>query len=106
MRTRPARGVQDVRTRSSLTSETEHPHRKFLRVASLELRRTLCRKVREAALKRVGEMEAQMSRIESEEAQLLAAGGVAARGLPHAVPPPHQPHDAPATRGRSFTLKY
>jgi hypothetical protein len=106
MKTRPHRGLQDVRTRSSLTSEVQNPHRKFLRVANLELRRTLCRKVRDAALKRAGEMEDQMTQIEREEAQLLATGGAANRGLPHAARSSHPAGDAQAAKRRSLTLKY
>jgi hypothetical protein len=107
MKTRPHRGLQDVPTRSSLTSEVQNPHRKYLRVANLELRRTLCRKVRDAALKRAGEMESQMTQIEREEAQLLAAGGAVQDGGARTARPtlpsagsshPAQPH--------GITLKY
>jgi hypothetical protein len=126
MKTRPHRGLQDVPTRSSLTSEVHNPHRKYLRVANLELRRTLCRKVRDAALKRAGEMENQMTQIEREEAQLLAAdeaaqnGGArrptptnAARRCPVGALRPTLPSASPAAAGdgqtaqpRTVTLKY
>jgi hypothetical protein len=51
MRHNVHKGLQDIRTRGSLTSDAENPQRKFLRLASLELKKSLCRKVRDAARK-------------------------------------------------------
>jgi hypothetical protein len=53
MRHNVHKGLQDIRTRGSLTSDAENPQRKFLRLASLELKKSLCRKVRDAARQRV-----------------------------------------------------
>ena len=61
------KGLQDIRTRSSLTGDAENPQRKFLRVASLELKKSLCSKVRDAARKRSEEMDRKIADLESEE---------------------------------------
>jgi hypothetical protein len=73
MRSTARKGLQDIRTRSSLTSELENPQRKFLHAASLELKKSLCRKVRDAARKRTDEMEAKIAELDDEQARLLAA---------------------------------
>jgi hypothetical protein len=86
MKTRPFRSLKDVLARGSAVSEVENPHRRYLRVANLELRRTLCRKVRDAALKRAEEMQTQIAQIEGEASQLLA-GGMAADGGARRPPP-------------------
>jgi len=76
------------------------------------LRRTLCRKVRDAALKRAGEMEEQMTQIEREEAQLLAAGEAAGNGgarfaRPTLRPaPPAAAGDDQTAQPHGITLKY
>ena len=68
--------MQDIRTRSSLNSELENPQRKYLRAASLELKKSLCRKVRDAARKRTEEMEEKIAELDRQQAELLAAGGI------------------------------
>ena len=84
--------MQDIRTRSSLTSEVENPQRKFLRAASLELKKSLCRKVRDAAKKRAEEMEGKIGELDHEQAGLLAA-----------APPADE---AGSQQAHGFTLKY
>ncbi|MGA2031766.1 MAG: hypothetical protein ABSG68_05880 [Thermoguttaceae bacterium] len=91
------KGLQSIRTRSSQASEADNPHRKFLRVANLELRKTLCNRVREAALRRVAEMDEQLADIAGQQAELL--------GLAQDPAGPHFAADAPPNRG-SFTMKY
>ena len=67
------RGLQDLVTRTNLSSDTENPHRKFLRVANLELRKALCVRVRAAAARRVAQMDEQLAEIELQQTQLLQA---------------------------------
>jgi hypothetical protein len=76
MRNKLRRGMQDIRTRSSLTSEAENPQRKFLRAASLEIKKSLCRKVRDAARKRSEEMDRKIAELDGEQTQLLASSQV------------------------------
>jgi hypothetical protein len=74
-------------------------------VASLELRKTLCRKVRDAAAKRAEEMQGKMGEIETEESRLLGPELLLRQG-PHDAAGLHSaPGPAPAD-GRGFTLKY
>ncbi len=102
MKSGTRKGLQDIRTRSSLTSEVENPQRKFLRVASLELKKSLCRKVCDAAKKRAEEMEGKIAELDEEKGRLLAAHRLspAEETDCKAAPPPagQQP--------RGFTLKY
>jgi hypothetical protein len=80
MRHNVHKGLQDIRTRGSLTSDAENPQRKFLRLASLELKKSLCRKVRDAARKRSEEMDRKIAELDVEQAQLLASSQVSDPG--------------------------
>lgn len=80
------RGLQNIRTRSGATTDEQNPQRKFLRVANLELRKTLCNKVREAARVRVVEMDEQLAEIEDEQSRLLAAAHASRRVMPTTGP--------------------
>ena len=106
MRTRPRKGLQDIATRSSLTGDAANPQRKYLRAASLELRKSLCKKVREAAQTRTEEMDRKIVELDSETARILAVGEVLPSAAPLAAatgPVRGAPPD-PARRG--LTLKY
>jgi len=105
MKTQPRKGLQDIRTRSGLTGEAENPQRKFLRVASLELKKSLCNKVRDAARKRSQEMDRKIAELDGEKARLLAAGHAAEQGPAELVPAPTA-GDAGARPRRGFALKY
>jgi hypothetical protein len=106
MNNKPRKGLQDIRTRSSLAGDADNPQRKFLHVASLELKRSLCSKVRDAARKRSAEMDQKIAELDCEKAQLLASVQVAAQGQanPAAVPSPASNLGAPARCG--FALRY
>lgn len=67
----PRGSLRDIRTGTNQTSDAEAPQRKFLRLANLELKRALCNRVREAAVKRVAEMDEQLAEITQEQAQML-----------------------------------
>ena len=100
------KGLHDIPSRSSLTSEVEAPQRKFLRAASLELKKSLCRKVRDAARTRAEEMERKIAELDAEQAQLLAAGQVSEPAQPGRLPALHLARDLGADRRRGFPLKY
>ena len=106
MRNKPRKGLQDIRTRSSLTSDLENPQRKFLRIASLELKMSLCRKVRDTARKRFEEMDRKIAELDGERKQLLASSQVAEQGEtePAAARRPARESGSPARRG--LALKY
>jgi hypothetical protein len=100
------KGLQDIRTRSSVSGESENPQRKYLRAASLELKKSLCRKVRDAAKKRTEEMEEKIAELDHEKTRLLAAGRPSTpeeTDSAAAAPPAGQPGSQPP---RGFTLKY
>ena len=73
MRIGTRKGLRDIRTRGGLGGELENPQRKFLHAASLELKKSLCRKVRDAAKKRAQEMEEKIAELDDEKAILFAA---------------------------------
>lgn len=106
MRTRPRKGLQDIPTRSSLTGETHNPQRKFLRVANLELKKALCQKVRDAALKRAAEMDRAIADLEGEKARILATVEASGEGQPHPISAPRPKRQPGADVGRDLTLKY
>jgi hypothetical protein len=100
------KGLQDIRTRGSLTSEMDNPQRKFLRVASLELKKSLCRKVRDAAKKRAEEMDGKIAELDDEKTRLLAANRLSPPGETECTPasPPVSEVGPSPTQG--FALKY
>jgi hypothetical protein len=106
MRNKPHRGLQDIRTRSSLTGEAENPQRKFLRVASVELKKSLCSKVRDAARKRSEEMDRKIAELDSEKAQLLASCQVVEEGKTDPPAAPRPKKDIGSQTRRGFALKY
>jgi hypothetical protein len=57
-------------TASIPAGKAEDPHRKLLRMAKLELRKALCKNVRDAANARVVEMERRLADIEKEQTEL------------------------------------
>ena len=99
MKIRPRRGLQDVRTNNDLTRDANSPQRRFLRVANLELRKTICNRIKEASCRRVAEMDRQLAEIETEQARLLQA----AQACEQSEGRPGQ--DAPPS-GRGFRIKY
>ena len=106
MRIGTRKGLQDIRTRSSLGGELENPQRKFLRAASLELKKSLCRKVCDAAKERAEEMEGKIVELDHEQARLLAAEPLSPPGETpsKAVSPPAGRSGSQPPQG--FTLKY
>jgi len=105
MKTTPCKGLRDMPTRSSLTSDAENPQRRFLRVASLELRKALCVKMRDVARVRVAEMERKIVELEIEEARLLAKATVS-QTPPPLSPAPRAANGPGAVARRGLTLKY
>ena len=93
-------------TRSNLTSDAENPQRRFLRVASLELRKALCTKMRDVARERVAEMDRKIAELESEATQLLAAAEISRSALPPRSAAPRAASIPGAAVRRGLTLKY
>jgi hypothetical protein len=106
MKTTPRKGLQDMPTRSSLTSDAENPQRRFLRVASLELRKALCIKMRDVARSRVVEMERKIAELEIEEARLLAAAEIPLTAPPQMNPALQATSMPGGVARRGLTLKY
>jgi len=106
VKTKPRKGLQDIRIRSSLAGEAVNPQRKFLRVAHLELQKALCEKVRDCARKRAEEMERKIAEIEVEKAKLLVPGQVSEPGQPHPTPASHLTRDLGSRERRGLALKY
>ena len=106
MNKKTRKGLPDLVTRSNLSSESENPHRKFLRVANLELRKSLCSRVRAAAVRRVAEMDEQLADIEGQQSQLLCAVRESRPAASSPATGPHSPQDAEDICQETFTLKY
>ena len=106
MKTRPRRGLQDVRTNNDLTGDAKNPQRRFLRVANLELRKTICNRIKEASCRRIAEMDLQLAAIQTEQAQLLHDGETCGRGGGQAGLNGPPDDGFPPPSGRGFTIKY
>jgi hypothetical protein len=71
MKPRPRKGLQDIRSVVDRSGGEKNPQRKFLRLATLELRKTLCNTVKEAARRRLAEMDRQLAEIIAEQSEVL-----------------------------------
>ncbi len=73
MKSRPSRGLQDIRTMSERTSDADNPQRKYLTLAMLELEKARRNKERQSASRRVDNIDRRLAEIERHQAGLLAA---------------------------------
>jgi len=73
MKSKPIRGLQDIRTMSERISHTDNPQRKYLTLAMLELEKARRNKERQSAGQRVENIDRRVGEIEEEQASLLAA---------------------------------
>ena len=107
MNKQPRKGLQDITTRSGLAAgDIQNPQRRYLRVASLELKKSLCRKVRDAAAKRVEEMDLTIAALDAEKNQLLTESHDLPQPRGASLPAP-SPLEASAVRQRhGFALRY
>jgi hypothetical protein len=100
------KGVHDIRTRSSQSGELENPQRKYLRAASLELKKSLCSKVRDAAKRRAEEMDEKIADLDDQQTRLLAVGRLTAAGEPDLGAAPLSAGQSGLQPPRGFALKY
>jgi len=98
--------LRDINTRSNLATEAAHPQRKFLRAASLELRRSLCNIVKKAAIDRAAEMDRQLVEIENEQVRVLCASESPSPRTRLAADAAGLPQQTAAARAGGFTMKY
>jgi hypothetical protein len=73
MRSKPSRGLQDIRTMSGRISEEANPQRKYLTLAILELEKARRSQERESARGRIENIDQRLAEIAEEEAGLLTA---------------------------------
>ena len=106
MRGSPRKGLQDIRTRGSLAGDAENPQRKFLHIASLELKKSLCNKVRAAARKRLEEMDQKIAELDEEKTQLLASSPVSEQGQTNPTAVPRPTREIGSRERCGFALKY
>jgi hypothetical protein len=106
MRRRPFKSLQDIPTHSNRTSEAENPHRKFLQMANLELRKTLCSKVREAAKKRAEEMDKKIAELEAEQSRILCGVQLSEQAPLDPIRGSQSARDHGSAQRCGFALKY
>lgn len=73
MKSRPSKGLQDIRTMSERISEADNPQRKYLTLAMLELEKVRRNKEKQSASQRVESIKRRVAEIEEEQVDLLAA---------------------------------
>ena len=66
MKPQVRKGLHDIVTYRGMTTDENNPQRKFLAAASVELKKTLCDRVRAAARKRVVEMDRKIAELDAE----------------------------------------
>ena len=95
------KGLRGIRTRTDLTRASADSHSTFLRLANLELKRTLCNRVKQAAARRIEEVDKQLVEIEAEQATVL-------QSLPHGRQDESSENGSPPSRDAEcgFRLKY
>lgn len=70
-RSKPRKGLQDVRTISDLVTETSNPQRKFLKLAMLAMEKVRRGKERASATQRAENIDGRLAEIEAETKDLL-----------------------------------
>jgi hypothetical protein len=73
MKSRPSKGLQDIRTMSERTSDADNPQRKYLTLAMLELEKARRNKEKQSASQRVENIDRRVAEIEQQQVGLLAA---------------------------------
>jgi len=71
LRSKPHRGLTDIRTMSDLTTETSNPQRKFLKLAMLAMERIRRGKEKASARHRIEDIDARFAEIEAETKSLM-----------------------------------
>ena len=105
MKSKPSRGLQDIRTMSERVSEADNPQRKYLTLAMLELEKARRNKEKHSAGQRVENIDRRVAEIEEEQVSLLAAAEAeladsSLRERPGTVRDPESPPE------RGFDLTY
>ena len=107
MRKKAPKSLGSVHTRRTQAEDARSPHRRYLRIATLELRKQLCTRVRAASHRRIAELDAQLSEIAEEESRLLEALQQAPAAGQPLVPEPHFSGNKDTVAARcGFTVKY
>jgi len=70
-RSKPRRGLTDIRTMSDLTTETSNPQRKFLKLAMLSMERIRRGKEKASAYHRIEDINGRLTEIEAETKSLM-----------------------------------
>jgi len=105
MKSRPSKGLQDIRTISERTSDAENPQRKYLTLAMLELEKARRNKEKQSASQRVENIDRRVAEIEQQQLGLLAtveaelAESSSAKG-------PHATMDPESQPGQGLNLSY
>jgi hypothetical protein len=73
MKSKPSKGLQDIRTMSERTSDADNPQRKYLTLAMLELEKARRNQEKQNASQRVENIERRVAEIEQQQVGLLAA---------------------------------
>ncbi len=104
------RGLNDIRTVSSMISETSNPQRKYLKLAILSMERARRTKECESARQCIHKIDARVAEIDAERTELLKSAQQ--DFLQEAIPPQARGREAGRAndaRGRvpsGFKIKY
>ena len=71
LRSKPGRGLSDIRTMSDMLTETSNPQRKFLKLAMLSMEKVRRGNERESARCRIEDIDARTAEIEAESENLM-----------------------------------
>ena len=100
------KGLQAIRSMSGLITETSHPHRKFLKLAILEMERARRDKEKTSAKNRVETIDARLAEIEAESKDLLQLCSTIEANKRSDMPASqHKPSSARQVKSK-FRLKY
>lgn len=74
MKSKPCRSSKNIRTMSERASDAHSPQRKYLTLATLELKKSRCDKEKRSAEERLESVGRRMAEIERQQAGILATG--------------------------------
>ena len=79
-RSKPRNGLNEIRTMSGFVTETDKPHRRFLKLAVLAMERARRGKERDSARQRIEDIDGRFAEIEAESGILLQQALESAEG--------------------------
>ncbi|MFO7903501.1 MAG: hypothetical protein ACQESR_22865 [Planctomycetota bacterium] len=105
MKSKPRRSLKNIRTMSERAGDAHNSQRKYLTLATLELKKSRCEKEKRSAEERLESVGRRMAEIERQQAGILATGEAELANRAAANDSALTPDPGPQTQ-QGFSLTY